>query len=65
MLIIHSKTMAKEKVKKIQLGYSAFAETKEVTELMKKELDSLGIEVIIDATDKGSWFIPKAIVSEK
>ncbi|MGO4888699.1 hypothetical protein ACJ2A9_13130 [Anaerobacillus sp. MEB173] len=57
-MIINKKELARAKVEKIKAGYSAYAETKEVTELVKKELAKLGIEVHIDQTELGSWFIP-------
>ncbi|MDG5786989.1 hypothetical protein QA612_05750 [Evansella sp. AB-P1] len=58
MKIMSRRQLAKEKVKTIQSGYSAYAETKEVSELIKKELHSLGIEVEEDRCSLGSWFIP-------
>ncbi|KSU83664.1 hypothetical protein QUF84_19440 [Fictibacillus enclensis] len=58
-MIINRKEIAREQVKKIQNGFSAFAETKEVAELIKKELMKLNIPVHEDTTDLGSWFIPE------
>ena len=65
MLIIDSKRLAKEKVKNIQKGYSAYAETEEVSNLIKKQLKTLNLEVHEDHTDKGCWFIPKEGPEEK
>jgi hypothetical protein len=58
-MIINRKEIAREKVKEIQSGFSAFAETKEVAELIKKELLKLNLKVHEDVTDVGSWFIPE------
>ncbi|MDR7073773.1 hypothetical protein [Fictibacillus barbaricus] len=58
-MIINRKELAREKVKEIQNGFSAFAETKEVAELIKKELLKLDLKVHEDVTDVGSWFIPE------
>ncbi|RBW71478.1 hypothetical protein [Bacillus taeanensis] len=57
-MLISRKHMAKAKIEKIQNGLSAFAETKEVATLMKKELERLNLNVHVDETKHGSWFIP-------
>jgi len=57
-MIINRKEIARAKVRKIKNGFSAFAETKEVIELVKKELEKENIPVYIDETAQGSWFIP-------
>jgi len=58
VMIINRKEIARAKVRKIKNGFSAFAETQEVIDLVKKELDKENIPVFIDETAKGSWFIP-------
>ncbi|WP_236611066.1 hypothetical protein [Halalkalibacterium ligniniphilum] len=58
-MVINRKEVALKKVKKIKAGYSAFAETKEVSTFIKKELEKAGItDVYEDESDLGSWFIP-------
>lgn len=57
-MIISRKKMANAKVNKIKNGYSAFAETKEVIDYIKKELENQKIPVHIDETEQGCWFIP-------
>ncbi|TWI56978.1 hypothetical protein [Halalkalibacter nanhaiisediminis] len=57
-MIINRKEMALKKVEKIKAGLSAFAETKEVSDLIRKELEKEDIKVHEDVTDMGSWFIP-------
>ncbi|WP_096189712.1 hypothetical protein [Evansella halocellulosilytica] len=59
MRVMSRSKLVKEKVKSIQDGYSAYAETEEVTKLIKKELSTLGIDVIEDTSSLGNWFIPK------
>lgn len=59
MKVISSSKIAREKVKTIQSGYTAFAETKEVSDKVKQELNSLGIKFIQETTNLGSWFIPE------
>jgi hypothetical protein len=58
-MLMSRKEIASKKIEQIKEGYSAFAETKEVAELIRKELEKLDIEVHEDMTDVGSWFIPK------
>lgn len=58
MHIINRRKLVKEKVDKIKGGYSAYAETVEVANMVKKELQVLSLEVYEDVTDMGSWFIP-------
>ncbi len=58
MKVFRTSEVALEKVKTIQSGFTAFAETKEVCERIKQELNSREIDFIEEATDLGSWFIP-------
>lgn len=58
MNVMSRTKLAKEKVKAIQAGYNAYAETEEISRLIKKELKSLGIDVIEDKSSLGCWFIP-------
>jgi len=57
-VIISRRQIARAKIKKIKNGYSAFAETKEVIDLVKKGLEEENIPVHIDQTEQGCWFIP-------
>ncbi|MFC7442836.1 hypothetical protein [Laceyella putida] len=58
-MIINRKEMARAKLEKLKNGYSAFAETKEVADIIEKELKKLDIPVHIDRTEHGCWFIPQ------
>ncbi|WP_102345298.1 hypothetical protein [Bacillus sp. Marseille-P3661] len=58
MLVISTTTLVRTKVEQIKSGFSAFTETGEIARLIKRELLSLKVEVHIDETDKGYWFIP-------
>lgn len=60
-MIINRKQIAKEKLEQLKKGYSAFADTTEVAELIEKELASLDLQVVIDKTSVGSWFIPEMV----
>jgi putative aminopeptidase FrvX len=58
-MLISRKEIAQKKIQKLKDGYSAFAETKEVADYIKKELEKIEIEVHEDLTEFGCWFIPK------
>ncbi|SDW97243.1 hypothetical protein SAMN05444487_10878 [Marininema mesophilum] len=58
-MIINRKQLAKAKIEKLKRGYSAYAESKEVAQLIEKELGRLNLPVFIDRTAIGYWFIPK------
>jgi hypothetical protein len=57
-MILNRKEIALRKVEKIKNGLSAFAESKEVSDLIRKELEKQSIIVHEDKTEVGSWFIP-------
>lgn len=57
-MVINRKQLAKSKVADLMNGRSAYAETGELASLIKKELQSLNIDVHEDVTNVGSWFIP-------
>ncbi|HET7616164.1 MAG TPA: hypothetical protein VFK27_04320 [Bacillales bacterium] len=56
---MNPKDIVKAKVRRIQDGYSAFAESNELVRLMKKEISRSNVDVFVDETNIGSWFIPK------
>ncbi|ATH92766.1 hypothetical protein ACH95_02930 [Bacillus glycinifermentans] len=59
MYIYSYHQLARDKVNRIKLGYSAYAETDILASLIKKELKAQNIRVFEDVTDFGSWFIPE------
>ncbi|KKB74916.1 MULTISPECIES: hypothetical protein [Bacillus] len=59
MYIYSYHQLARDKVNRIKLGYSAYAETDILASLIKKELKAQNISVYEDVTDFGSWFIPE------
>lgn len=59
MDILSRKKMLNEKVERIKRGYSAYAESAEMANLLKKELGIQKLKVYEDITEFGSWFIPE------
>lgn len=57
-MVINRKEMARAKIEQLKQGFSAFAETSEVATIIEKELRDLDIDIHVDRTSKGSWFIP-------
>lgn len=58
LMIINRKHLARQKLEKLKKGYSVYTETKEVREYLEKEIQKSGLEVTVDRTPIGSWFIP-------
>lgn len=59
MKVISCSKIAEEKINSIRVGYTAFTETQEVLEKIKKELILQNIDFIEEKTDVGSWITPK------
>ncbi|WP_243386064.1 hypothetical protein [Bacillus kexueae] len=58
MFVIDHRQMAKDKVERIRNGVSAFAESADLVQLIKKEIEVQNLRVHEDVTEFGSWFIP-------
>jgi hypothetical protein len=58
MQVMNRKKLVKEKIDRIKNGFSAYAETVEIANLLKKEILALNLNVHEDVTEIGSWFIP-------
>jgi hypothetical protein len=61
MKIINRRKIVQEKLDLIQAGYSAYAESFEIANLLKKEIQALNLQVHEDITNVGSWFIPEKV----
>jgi hypothetical protein len=57
-MIINRREMARSKIEELKNGYSAFAETSEVANFIEKELATLNLDIHVDRTPLGAWFIP-------
>lgn len=64
-MIINRKAIARAKIEKLKNGYSAFADSQEVADLIEKELTQLNMAVHIDRTSQGCWFIPEEPITEQ
>ncbi|MFC0270286.1 hypothetical protein ACFFIX_02270 [Metabacillus herbersteinensis] len=61
MYILNRRRVTQEKMDRIQSGYSAYVESAELADLIKKEIQLLKLDVHEDITDFGFWFIPNRV----
>ncbi|MBO8156469.1 MAG: hypothetical protein H0Z32_08425 [Bacillaceae bacterium] len=57
-MIIDRHKQLEEKMGQLQNGYTAYAETEELIRLLKRRLQKQDMNVLMDHTDNGVWFIP-------
>ncbi|MRX71741.1 hypothetical protein GJU40_06070 [Bacillus lacus] len=58
MYIINRGQIVREKIIRLQNGYSAYVETFELAQKLKQEISILNLNVYEDKTEFGFWFIP-------
>ncbi|SET44847.1 hypothetical protein SAMN05216389_111138 [Oceanobacillus limi] len=58
MLVLHEKRICERKMNQLKNGYSAYAESREVIRLIKREILKNNMDVYYDETPNGCWFIP-------
>ncbi|WP_226667049.1 hypothetical protein [Metabacillus litoralis] len=58
MNIMNNRKLAQEKLESIKKGFSAYEESPEIADLIKREIGILQLDVYEDATEFGFWFIP-------
>jgi hypothetical protein len=56
------KMIVDEKTKDLMNGFSAYAETDELIRLLQRNISKHEMDVYLDQTDIGCWFIPNDIV---
>ncbi|QSS99224.1 hypothetical protein IMZ31_14185 [Pontibacillus sp. ALD_SL1] len=59
MLIMNRKRMVEDKLDRLTKGQTAYAESRELIRLVKREIENRQISVLMDETDSGCWFIPQ------
>ncbi len=59
MLAISRRRLAETKLEQLKKGYGTYAETKEVARLIEAQLAKLPLNVHIDRTPVGCWYIPE------
>ncbi|MFD2046312.1 hypothetical protein ACFSTA_10970 [Ornithinibacillus salinisoli] len=58
MLVLHERRICERKMNQLRNGYSAYAESREVIRLLKREILKNNLDVYYDETSTGCWFIP-------
>ena len=61
MKLIHRQRIANDKVALLMNGYSAFAETEEVIRLVNRRIHRNNLNIIVERTNVGCWFIPEQV----
>ncbi|MEH7379674.1 hypothetical protein V7138_04265 [Bacillus sp. JJ1533] len=62
-MYINRRKMLNEKIAYLKNGYSTYAESPDVINAIKKEIQALNLDVFEEVTDLGSWFIPVKVES--
>ncbi|MEH7387082.1 hypothetical protein V7147_16965 [Bacillus sp. JJ1521] len=62
-MYINRRKLLNEKMAHIKNGYSAYAESPDVINAIKKEIEALNLNVLEEVTELGSWFIPVKVES--
>jgi hypothetical protein len=57
-MVISNREIARAKIERLKKGFSAYCESNEVLELMERYIKEEKLDVIIDRTPLGYWFIP-------
>ncbi|RFB17793.1 hypothetical protein DZB84_08045 [Bacillus sp. HNG] len=57
-MYINRRKLLNEKMTHLKNGYSAYAESPDIINALKKEIQALNLNVFEEVTDLGSWFIP-------
>lgn len=63
-MIMNRKELARIKLENIKKGYSAFTDSEEIANILKRHVNTLDISVHIDQTALGCWFIPEKVAEE-
>jgi hypothetical protein len=56
------KLLLEEKMKALLSGYSAYVESEELIRLLKQRVAKQDIDVFLDETEFGCWFIPNQCI---
>ncbi|MEH7226445.1 hypothetical protein V7112_21745 [Bacillus sp. JJ1566] len=62
-MYINRRKLLNEKMARIKNGFSAYAESPDVINAIKKEIQALNLNVLEEVTEVGSWFIPVKVES--
>ncbi|MBB6452097.1 hypothetical protein HNQ94_000518 [Salirhabdus euzebyi] len=58
MFVLSQSKLVEEKMQQLMNGYSAYAETEELIRLIERNVSKYDLDIILDQTDVGCWFIP-------
>ncbi len=58
MTVLDRRQMRDDKIKQLKEGRSVYAESDELIRLIKRGIEKESLQVTIEKTDGGCWFIP-------
>lgn len=58
MTVLDRREMRDEKIRQLKTGRSVYAESAELIRLIQRGIEKENLEVKIEKTDGGCWFIP-------
>jgi hypothetical protein len=58
MFVLNKRQMADEKLNELLSGNSVYAESEELIRLMNRRIESHELDITVDDTEIGCWFIP-------
>ncbi|RPF55362.1 hypothetical protein [Aquisalibacillus elongatus] len=58
MFVFDKRQMADDKLNELLSGNTVYAETEELIRLMNRRIESHDLDITVDSTDLGCWFIP-------
>ncbi|GGH75723.1 hypothetical protein GCM10010978_15860 [Compostibacillus humi] len=57
-MIIHQRSLRDRKIAQLKQGKNAYAESKELIRLIKRDIEKEHLNVLCEETNNGCWFIP-------
>ncbi|HLR53324.1 MAG TPA: hypothetical protein VK078_01205 [Pseudogracilibacillus sp.] len=58
MTVMDPQKIREEKLQTLKDGVTVYAETEEFIRMLKRGIEREGLDVIIDKSSSGSWFVP-------
>lgn len=60
---VTNKKEAEEKLQRLQHGYCAYVDSKEVANILKKQIKQFNLNIHEEETERGYWFTPDNVES--
>ena len=57
-MIITARELRNQKIERLRNGHNAYTESDEVIRLLQRDIARENLEIIVERTSSGCWFIP-------